>query len=168
MRIKEAGFDLIWMEDPILRDDFDGLKALRASVSWTQINSGEYLDLSGRRSLLQAGGTDILNVHGRVSDVMRIGWLAADMGIPVSLGNTFLETGVHTACALPEVDWMEYSFLNYDHLVDSPVEIRDGLALGSDRPGMGFALSEEARKQWSAPEVIADEDLKAGPPCRFL
>ena len=65
-----------------------------------------------------AGGTDILNVHGQVTDVMRIGWLAAELGIPVSLGNTFLEVGVHMACALPEVEWLEYSFQNFDHLVE--------------------------------------------------
>ena len=51
---------------------------------------------------------------------MRIGWLAAELGIPVSLGNTFLEVGVHMACALPEVEWLEYSFQNFDHLVDQP------------------------------------------------
>lgn len=45
--------------------------------------------------------TDILNVHAQVSDMMRIGWPAADLGIPVCLGNTFLEMGVHMAAALP-------------------------------------------------------------------
>ena len=54
---------------------------------------------------------------------MRIGWLAAELGIPVSLGNTFLEVGVHMACALPEVEWLEYSFQNFDHLVDRPIQI---------------------------------------------
>ena len=81
--------------DPAPR--LDGLRMLRRSAPWTQINSGEYLDLHGKRLLLEAQATDILNVHGQVSDVMRIGWLAADMGIPVSLGNTFLEVGVHMA-----------------------------------------------------------------------
>jgi L-alanine-DL-glutamate epimerase-like enolase superfamily enzyme len=167
-RMRDLGFDLVWIEDPILRDDFEGLKALRQSVYWTQVNSGEYLDLTGRRKLLQAGGTDILNVHGRVTDVMRIGWLAADMGIPVALGNTFLETGVHTACALPETNWMEYSFLNYEHLIDTPVMIKDGVAHVSDRPGLGFALSEAARTEWSAPQVLPNESLKLGPTVKML
>ena len=80
---------------------------LKQAVTWTQINSGEYLDLSGKRGLLMAEGTDILNVHAQVSDVMRIGWLAADLGVPVCLGNTFLEMGVHMAVALPEVGGMK-------------------------------------------------------------
>ena len=91
---------IFWAEDPILRHDFEGL-----------------------RLLLQAGGADLLNVHGQVTEVMRVGGLAAEMGVPVTTGNTFLEAGVHMAAALPEVDWLEYSFQNFDHLVDEPVLI---------------------------------------------
>ena len=105
--------------------------------------------------LMLAGGTDILNVHGQVTDVMRIGWLAAELGIPVSLGNTFLEVGVHMACALPEVEWLEYSFQNFDHLVE-----RDpwrSATAGSTRPigrAMGLVLSETARRDWARPEIL--------------
>jgi L-alanine-DL-glutamate epimerase-like enolase superfamily enzyme len=161
--IRDAGFLLMWVEDPILRNDFEGLRMLRQGAPWTLINSGEYLDAPGKRQLMAAGGTDILNVHGQVTDVMRIGWLAAEMGIPVSLGNTFLEVGVHMACALPEVEWLEYSFQNFDHLVEQPVEIRDGWAYAPDRPGHGLVLSEEARREWARPTVLPREDLGAPP-----
>ena len=113
---------------------------LRSAVPFTMVNSGEYLDVAGKRELLLAGGTDILNVHGHVTDVMRIGWLAAELGVPVSLGNTFLEVGVHMACALPEVQWLEYSFQNFDHLVGRPIEISSGWAIAPDAPGHGLAL----------------------------
>jgi L-alanine-DL-glutamate epimerase-like enolase superfamily enzyme len=161
--IRRAGHDLLWVEDPILRHDYEGLRTLRHAAPWTQINSGEYLDLQGKRLLLEAHGTDILNVHGQVSDVMRIGWLAADMGIPVSLGNTFLEVGVHMAVALPEVEWLEYSFQNFDHLVDEPIEIRDGYAYAPDRPGHGLVLSETARRDWSRPKLLPRDQLGAAP-----
>ena len=160
--IRDAGFPLMWVEDPILRNDFEGLRLLRQNVPWTLINSGEYLDAAGKRQLMAAGATDILNVHGQVTDVMRIGWLAAEMGIPVSLGNTFLEVGVHMACALPEVEWLEYSFQNFDHLVEQPVPIRDGRAYAPDRPGHGLVLSETARREWARPELMPKEEL--GPP----
>ena len=140
--MRSAGHMPLWVEDPILRHDFDGLRLLRRSLPWTQINSGEYLDAGGKLALMLAEATDILNVHGHVTDVMRIGWLAAELGIPVSQGNTFLEFGVHTAVALPEVAWMEYSFQNLDHMVDEPVEIRDGVAIAPDRSGHGLTLSE--------------------------
>jgi len=161
--IQKAGFDLLWVEDPILRSDFAGLKMLREATSHTQINSGEYLDLSGKRLLLEAEGADIINVHGQVSDVMRIGWLAAEKAIPVCLGNTFLEVGVHAACALPEVEWLEYSFQNFDHLVEQPIEIREGWAHAPDRPGHGLVLSEMAREQWSRPTILTRDQLGAAP-----
>jgi L-alanine-DL-glutamate epimerase-like enolase superfamily enzyme len=161
--IRKAGYELLWVEDPILRNDYAGLKMLKDAASWTLINSGEYLDAHGKRLLMEAGATDILNVHGQVSDVMRIGWLAADRGIPVSLGNTFLEFGVHMACALPEVQWLEYSFQNLDHLVEQPVEIRDGWAYAPDRPGHGLVLSETARRDWSRPRLLPRAELGAAP-----
>ena len=161
--IRREGFDLLWVEDPILRNDYIGLRMLKHACSWTLINSGEYLDASGKRVLMEEEATDILNVHGQVTDVMRIGWLAADKGIPVSLGNTFLEMGVHMACALPEVQWLEYSFQNFDHLVDEPVEIRDGFAYAPNRPGHGLVLSETARREWARPRLLPRADLGPSP-----
>lgn len=161
--IRDSGHALLWVEDPILRHDHEGLRTLRHAVTWTQINSGEYLDLHGKRLLLEAHGTDILNVHGQVTDVMHIGWLAADIGIPISLGNTFLEIGVHMAVALPEVEWLEYSFQNFDHLVEQPIEIKEGYAYAPNRPGHGLVLSETARREWSRPRCLARDELGEAP-----
>jgi L-alanine-DL-glutamate epimerase-like enolase superfamily enzyme len=160
--MRKAGHELLWVEDPILRDDFEGLRLLRHAVPWTLINSGEYLDAAGKRALMLAGATDILNVHGQVTDVMRIGWLAAELGVPVSLGNTFLEVGVHMAAALPEVEWLEYSFQNFDHLVEQPIPIVDGMAEMPDRPGHGLVLSEAARRS-AEPWPKAPADLGPAP-----
>ncbi|SMY10000.1 mandelate racemase/muconate lactonizing enzyme family protein [Flavimaricola marinus] len=165
---RKAGHDIYWVEDPILRTDIEGLKALSAAHPWTLINSGEYLDVSGRARLLMARATDIINVHGRISEVMHIGWLAAELGIPVALGNTTLETGVHAACALPEVPWLEYSFQNYDFLVDEPFGIQEGRIHVPDRPGLGLTLSETARRDWAAPEVLSSEEMRRAPDCRMF
>lgn len=154
-RMRRAGHDIHWLEDPVLRNDFDGLRMLRHDGGTTLINAGEYLDVSGKRALLQAGAADVLNVHGQVTDVMRIGWLAADMGVPVVMGNTFLELGINMALALPEVSLLEYSFQNFEHLVDTPFTIRDGIIFGSQAPGHGLTLSEDARRSWHRSEILA-------------
>lgn len=148
---RAAGIDLYWIEDPCLRDDFEGLKKISAEVPWCHVNSGEYLDLRGKRKLIEAGAVDILNIHGHIGDSMKAGWLAAEYGIPISLGNTPHEIGVHLAAALPEVVGFEYSFLDYDQLIEQPVEIRDGYAYAPDRPGHGLVVSEEARQKYSQP-----------------
>lgn len=150
-----AGHAIYWVEDPIPRDDFDGLRLLRA-LGRTRINSGEYLDLPGKRKLLEAKACDMLNVHGQVSDVMRAGWLAGEHNVEITLGNSFLEIGVNMALALPGVRWLEYSFQNFDHLVERPYEMSDGMIRGHDAPGHGLTLSRAAREQHRQPHLLTD------------
>jgi len=163
-RMRKAGHDIFWVEDPTQRNDFVGLKLIRHAIGPTFLNSGEYLDVHGKRRLLESEATDMLNVHGQITDVMRIGWLAAELGFPVTLGNTFLEVGVNLAIALPEVAWLEYSFQNFEHLVEQPYALRDGKIWGSDSPGHGLVLSEIARKAHHCPQLVAATDLPAAPP----
>ncbi|MBD8736675.1 mandelate racemase [Sphingomonas sp. CFBP 13706] len=158
-----AGHDIYWVEDPIPRDDFDGLRRLRLARPGTRINSGEYLDLSGKRRLLQADACDMLNVHGQVSDVMRAGWLAGEHNVEVTFGNSFLEVGVNMALALPGVRWLEYSFQNFEHLVEEPYPVRDGLIRGHDRPGHGLRLSRTARDEHRTPEPLSEAALPPAP-----
>ncbi len=116
------------------------------------INAGEYLDLRGKRMLMEARAVDIVNIHGHISDSIKAAWLAAEYGIPISLGNTMFEVGVHAAAALPQVQWLEYSFLDYDQLLVEPVHFADGYAYAPERPGHGLVLDEGARKEYSRPE----------------
>lgn len=160
---ERAGHRIYWIEDPIPRDDFDGLRRLRLACPDTRVNSGEYLDLSGKRKLLQADACDMLNVHGQVSDVMRAGWLAGEHNVEVTFGNSFLEIGVNMALALPGVRWLEYSFQNFEHLVEEPYVIRDGLIRGHDRPGHGLRLSEAVRSTHHTPEPLDEDALQPAP-----
>jgi L-alanine-DL-glutamate epimerase-like enolase superfamily enzyme len=141
---------------------------LRSEAGAVRINSGEYLDVSGKRALIEAGAADMINVHGHVTDVMRIGWFAAEHAVPVTMGNSFLEVGVNMALALPEVEWLEYSYQNFEHLVEQPYRIRDGFIHGSSAPGHGLALSAAARRDWHRPDIVAEDSLGEAPPqCRM-
>lgn len=148
---RDAGVPLYWIEDPCLRDDFDGLRSISQAVPQVLVNAGEYLNLSGKRELLERRAVDVLNIHGSISDAMRVGWLAAEHGIPVAVGNTNFEIGVHLAAALPEANWLEYSFLSYNHLLETPIQFCDGHAMLPDRPGHGLRLAEAARTDLARP-----------------
>jgi L-alanine-DL-glutamate epimerase-like enolase superfamily enzyme len=137
-----AGHHIFWVEDPVPRDDFDGLRKLK-QLGLTRVNSGEYLDLSGKCRLLEARACDMLNVHGQVGDVMRAGWLAEECNVEVTVGNTFLEIGVNMALALPDVRWLEYSFQNFDHLTEEQFTIKDGMIYGKTIPGHGLKLRRQ-------------------------
>jgi L-alanine-DL-glutamate epimerase-like enolase superfamily enzyme len=147
----DAGVPLYWIEDPCLRDDFDGLRLISQAVPHILVNAGEYLNMSEKRQLLEQRAVDVLNVHGSISEAMKVAWLAAEHGIPIAVGNTNFEIGVHLAAALPEVTWMEYSFLSYNHLLETPIEFCDGYALVPDRPGHGLSIAEAARKEFGQP-----------------
>jgi L-alanine-DL-glutamate epimerase-like enolase superfamily enzyme len=134
------------------REDFAGLRMLR-QLGLSRVNSGEYLDLSGKRRLLEARACDMLNVHGQVGDVMHAGWLANECNVEVTLGNSFLEVGVNMALALPGVRWLEYSFQNFDHLIEEPFTISDGLICGKMLPGHGLKLRREVREKHSQPTL---------------
>lgn len=150
---RDAGFNIYWIEDPCLRDDFAGLAQVCRDVPFAHINSGEYLDTRGKRLLMEHRAVDILNVHGNISQTLHAAWLANEYGIPISLGNTPLELGVHLAAALPEAQWIEYSFQDYNQMVEQPVQFENGYALAPDRPGHGLAISDFARTEYAKPEV---------------
>jgi L-alanine-DL-glutamate epimerase-like enolase superfamily enzyme len=147
----DAGYKLYWIEDPCLRDDYTGLRRIIEQVPFCHVNSGEYLDLHGKRLLLEHRAVDILNLHGHISHSLQAAQLAAEYGLPVSIGNTPLEIGVHLAAALPEVVGLEYSFHETYRLVDEPVRFEGGYAYAPDRPGHGLALSEAARHEYARP-----------------
>lgn len=149
---RDAGINIYWVEDPCLRDDYEGLARVCTEVPFAFVNTGEYLDLRGKRQLLEHRAVEILNVHGRLSHVMHAAWLASEYGIPVSLGNTTCEIGVHLAAALPEVGWLENSMIGWDALVAEPIKFEDGYAIAPDRPGHGLTLSESARAEFASPE----------------
>ncbi|HEX3088542.1 MAG TPA: mandelate racemase/muconate lactonizing enzyme family protein [Ilumatobacteraceae bacterium] len=144
----DAGVSLYWIEDPCLRDDFDGLRSISQAVPHVLVNAGEYLDLSGKRRLIEERAVDVLNVHASISEALKLAWLAGEHGLPVAVGNTNFEIGVHIAAALPEVTWLEYSFLSYNHLLETPIEFCDGYAVAPDRPGHGLRLAESARGEF--------------------
>jgi L-alanine-DL-glutamate epimerase-like enolase superfamily enzyme len=147
---RDAGINIYWVEDPCLRDDFDGLARVCAEVPFTLVNTGEYLDLRGKRQLMEHRAVEILNVHGHISQVMHAAWLASEYGISVSLGNTTSEIGVHLAAALPEVEWLENAFLGWDALIAEPVKFENGYAIAPDRPGHGLTISEAARAEFAS------------------
>ena len=159
-----AGFEILWVEDPCLRYDFDGLREIMRAVPFTLVNTGEYLGLRDKRRLVESGAVDILNIHGNYSDGLRAAWLANEHGIQVSLGNTMFELGVHLAAALPGDTWIEFHFPNYNALVEQPVRFENGYALAPEAPGHGLRLSEQARAQYAQPEIqeVSGIELPSG------
>ncbi|MBM82710.1 MAG: mandelate racemase [Planctomycetaceae bacterium] len=140
---EDAGHEIFWIEDPITRDDYEGYRRLCAELTRTRVNTGEYLGFSGKRRLLEHNAVDVINLHDSISTSRAAAWLAADYGIPVALGNTILELGVHLAASLPECLCLEFSDLIWNELAVEPIQFQDGMALAPDRPGHGIELDRD-------------------------
>ena len=148
---RDAGFDIFWIEDPCLREDAFGYANVCAAIDFTRINAGEYVGFSRKRRLLECHGVDVLNLQGSISTGRALAHLAGDFGVPVSLGNTACEIGVHIAASLPECIYMEYSDLIWNHLAREPVQFEAGYAVAPDRPGHGIELDREQLDRYSEP-----------------
>ena len=148
---RDAGHEIFWIEDPITREDYDGYARLCAELSFTRVNSGEYLGFSGKRRLLEQHAVDVLNVHDSISVTRAAASLAADYGVSASLGNTILELGVHLAASLPECLCLEFSDLVWNEIAAEPVRFADGFAIAPDRPGHGIELDRDKLKFFARP-----------------
>ncbi len=149
---REEGYDIYWIEDPITREDYAGYAQLRADLPFTRINTGEYVGFTGKRRLLESHGVDVLNTHGQIAVTRAAARLAGDFGIPISLGNTIMETGVHLAASSPECLYLAYSDLAWTRLVKQPVRFEDGYAFAPTRPGLGLDLDYDALATYSRPD----------------
>ena len=150
-RYDDEGFDIFWIEDPITREDFSGYAMLAAEIGTSRINTGEYLGFHGKRRLLETRGVDVLNIHGQFQASRAAAYLAGDYGVPVSLGNTLMELGVHLAASLPECLYLEFSDLAWNRLASEPVKFEGGHAIAPDRPGHGITLDRDALAEYSEP-----------------
>ena len=143
---------LYWIEDPCLRDDFDGLRSISQAVPRRARQRRRVPRPVGQAAAARAAGGGRAQ-HPRLDQRRhedRAGWPRSTASRS-SVGNTNFEIGVHVAAALPEVTWLEYSFLSYNHLLETPIEFRDGYALVPDRPGHGLRLAEAARSELARP-----------------
>ena len=150
-RFRDEGYDIFWVEDPITREDYLGYAQLCKALPFTHINTGEYLGYSGKRHLLEAHAVDVLNVHGSVAMTRDAARLAAEYGVPVSLGNTILELGVHLATSLPECLYLEFSDLRWNDLAKQPILFEEGSAIAPDRSGHGIELNRESLSRFAEP-----------------
>ncbi|MDO6695318.1 mandelate racemase/muconate lactonizing enzyme family protein [Aliiglaciecola sp. 3_MG-2023] len=141
---EQAGVPIYWVEDPILRTDYAGLREIKHALGNTYLNAGEYLNLAGKKALVENDAADVINIHGDFSSALKIGWLCAEKGIPIALGNTPMEMGAHIASALPEVLYTEHSMLNWDYIVKTPYKITDGFIELPNINGHGLILSTDA------------------------
>ena len=142
-------FRIHWFEEPLPRTDYDGYQALRQNAGMALAMGEREFDLVGLRELAARNALDLWQ-----PDIVRLGgvegWrdsaaVARAHHLPV-LPHYYKEYDVPLCCTIPNAYGVE-SFDWVDPIIDHPVEIRDGYAYPTERPGWGFSFKEDALKE---------------------
>jgi L-alanine-DL-glutamate epimerase-like enolase superfamily enzyme len=139
---------LTWIEEPLDAHDFEGHAALAASLD-TPIATGEMLTSFGEHAqLITAGGSDFVQPDaprvGGITPFLQIMALADFKGLQLA-PHFAMEIHLHLAAAYPREPWLEH-FEWLEPLFNERLVLKDGRMWVPDRPGLGFSLSEQARR----------------------
>ncbi|ENT7723721.1 L-talarate/galactarate dehydratase [Salmonella enterica subsp. enterica serovar Newport] len=145
---KMEQFNLIWIEEPLDAYDIEGHAQLAAALD-TPIATGEMLtSFREHEQLILGNASDFVQPDaprvGGISPFLKIMDLAAKHGRKLA-PHFAMEVHLHLSAAYPLEPWLEhFEWLN--PLFNEQLELRDGRMWISDRHGLGFTLSEQARR----------------------
>ncbi len=139
-------FNLVWIEEPLDAYDIEGHAALAASLD-TPIATGEMLTSFGEHAqLIMGDASDFVQPDaprvGGITPFLQIMALADFKGRKLA-PHFAMEIHLHLAAAYPQEPWLEH-FEWLGPMFNEQLELRDGRMWVSDRPGLGFSLSEQA------------------------
>ncbi|WP_346623392.1 L-talarate/galactarate dehydratase [Blastococcus montanus] len=159
MRVSRAleEFDLVWIEEPLDAYDAEGHAQLARSLD-TAIATGEMLtSVPEHYELIRHGSVDIIQPDapriGGITQFLKLAALAEHSNLQLA-PHFAMEIHLHLTAAYPHGAWVEHFDWLYP-LFHERLEIRDGRMHLSDRPGLGFSLTEQARA-WTVDTVTVD------------
>jgi L-alanine-DL-glutamate epimerase-like enolase superfamily enzyme len=150
--------DVYWMEEPLHRGDYAGMRALRESID-VRVAAGEMTRQAHElRELISGQCVDVLQpdvaLVGGITGLRRIAILAQEHGIVFTphtwtngmgvVANTHLVAGLGNAPFIEfPYDPPEWDLDRRDYIMAKPfVADRDGWLTLSNAPGMGYAVDE--------------------------
>lgn len=145
-------FDLVWLEEPLIPDDFAGYGYLAQHTS-IPLAMGENLhtiqefELAYEHSSLSFIQPDASNCGG-VTGFLRAARLAADLKIPVC-SHGMQELHVSLVAAQPNAGWLEAHSFRIDRYTHRPLVLENGRGVAPDEPGTGVVFD------WAALESKA-------------
>jgi L-alanine-DL-glutamate epimerase-like enolase superfamily enzyme len=150
--------DVYWMEEPLHRADYDGMRALRTATD-VRVAAGEMTrQVHELRDLVSGGCVDVVQpdvaLVGGITGLRRVATLAQQHHVTFTPHTWTNGMGVtanaHLVAGFAESPFLEYPFdppewslQRRDFMLEKPLEVdREGWINLSDAPGMGYALDE--------------------------
>lgn len=142
----EEHFDLLWVEEPARRWDYDGLRLVSQQVKAAVATAENINNLADVYPLVSNEAADILNVsvlHSGVTGCRQIANFAAVHRLPVSMMNCQANFMASVAAALPNHTMMEVVDPGREHCLRFHSRIEDGHIVLGDAPGFGIEIDEQ-------------------------
>ena len=140
--------NLTWIEEPLDAYDAEGHAALAAALD-TPIASGEMLtSVAEHAELIRLRSVDFIQPDaprvGGITQFLKIMALADQARLRMA-PHFAMEIHLHLSAAYPHEPWVEH-FDWLAPLFNEQLKIEHGRMLVPNRPGLGFSLSEQARR----------------------
>ncbi|MEM7303573.1 MAG: mandelate racemase/muconate lactonizing enzyme family protein [Pseudomonadota bacterium] len=146
-----APHDPTWLEEPLTPEDIPG-HARVVREGGVPVAAGENLrTLQDFKNYVTSGGMtfvepDVTNCGG-VTVFIKIARLAEAFCLPVTSHGAH-DITVHLLCAAPNGQFLEAHGFGLDRYIEHSLEIKDGRAIASDRPGHGIIFD------WAGMEAL--------------
>lgn len=165
-----------WLEEPLPRHDYDGLRRLRDRLGGLPIAGGEdNHGLHEFKLLIDRGCYDILQPDALLSEgvgqMRKVAALAEAANLevaPHTWGNGIgLMANLHLAAAIPNCPYLEFPHdppsgfvaAARDQMLAEPLRIDgDGVVRVPDRPGFGLVLDEDRIRRYT----VSTHSVRAG------
>ncbi|MCY4286607.1 MAG: mandelate racemase/muconate lactonizing enzyme family protein [Thiotrichales bacterium] len=142
-----APFSLVWLEEPVIPDDVDGLARV-AVEGGVPIATGENLHsvhefeqtiARGRVSFSEPDAATL----GGITPWMQVARLAEARNLPVT-SHGIHDIHVHLLGAVPNGSWLEFHGFGLERFLAEPLRLEDGCAIAPNRPGHGVEFDFDA------------------------
>ena len=137
-------FDLAWIEEPVLADDFEGYHKIADAIKTPVVGGENHFTHHDFKPFFASGKIPIIQpdiMRGGYTELKVIAEQANLSGIKMA-PHLFPELNSHLNACIPNAMWLEYMGW-FDHLWVDPVLPENGMLTPPTRPGHGLDFKPE-------------------------
>jgi len=147
-------YDIYWLEEPTIPDDVEGHVRIARDGPLPIATGENFRTIYEFQRMIAAGGVsfpepDVSNIGG-ITPWLKVAHLAEASNLPVTTHGVH-DLHVHLLAAIPNASYLEAHGFGLDAFIRHPLEIDEGLARASDRPGHGVEFDWTALDSHRAP-----------------
>lgn len=141
--VLERSYDLAWVEEPVRRFDYDGLRRVSEGIRAPVATGENFYAPHEYVPLLTRDAVDVVQISAHTTGITgarAVAELADAFARPVTMGNDPGRAMAHLAAALAHHTVMEVFDVGRDVALINPLQIEDGCVVLNQEPGSGIVF----------------------------